>query len=241
MATSWNRLGCGAASASAVSAPDPAAVLGRRPPVPQVQHDHPEHGQGGERVVQPDGGRFGRMGGGQVQRAGDGRLTRVAEQIRGRRGAGNFHQQRQRHRQGRSTAEHPALASPLRDPGREQPDQPDPGDDAGVARDLRCHQHQPGREAGHGRQPVPQDVPEADVQHEHRTAPEQPGRDAVARPADHADQPGSVERPRRPDHHPANAGRVAQGQLDRDGSDHRAAADGGQHDADSPHMPSVTG
>src|SRR5262249_56383108 len=71
------------------------------------------------------------------------------------------------------------------------------------------------------------------------TGREQPDRNAVARPAEHTDQPGDIER-RRPGQYPADAGRVAGGQLDHHGGDQRTAADDRERDADSPHGPSLT-
>ena len=217
--------------------PDPAAVFRRRSPVPQVQHDHADARPGGERVEQPGGDRLHRAGGGQEQRAGDGRFPGLGNVAPGRRGAGN----QQQHRQQRGHGGRRPRAPTARPRAAAHP--------SGTARSARS------RRRGRRRPPTPgparpprRTTSRAPAAGRHRrgTHPagtsyrgEQPDRNALARPAEHPDQPDHVEGPR-PHQHPAGAGRVAGGQLDRDGRGQRAAADDREHHADSTHSPSLT-
>ncbi len=218
--------------------PDPAAVFRRRSPVPQVQHDHAEDDPRGEGVEQPGGDRLQRPGGGQEQRAGDGRLSP---------GWGT----RPRARSGWKPSAAPAAARPSpprcqstqRSAGRcgtpvgNSPISPIRGDDG-----RRWHAHCPGQHddpgerravpPAAGRTASPRQTPSRNIAPaaSSQAATRWPG------PRNATDEPGDVER-RRPDQHPADAGRVAGGQLDHDGRDQRASADDREHDADSPHKP----
>ena len=174
--------------------PDPATVFRRRSPVPQVQHDHADRAPCGERVDQPGGDRLQRAGGGQEERAGHDRLPGFREEARGRGGAGHHLQHWYQHGHRRRRPEHPPLGRALRHTGREQPDQPDSGDEAGEARPLPGQRDDPrGRRAAHQRQ---DGIAEAHVQQECRTGGEQPGPGTLARPAERQHEPDGVEGPR---------------------------------------------